>query len=498
VRFLIGQFSHESNCFCAHTTGEAEFRQWDLGHGAEVIESHRGKQTVVGGFIEGLARDGHEAVGSVAAMAVPSGPIEAGFYRQVKGDLLEAVRQAGELDGVLLSLHGAMSVEEAGGVEDPEGDLVAAVRQAAGPGVPIVAVLDLHSDTTELLLQSTDLTLAFNEEPHRDAYERGLEAAALIQRIRRGEIWPMAARERVPMLLPAINMATDQGPMRALHELRADLEQRPGVLDLSIHAGFYGADQPEVGFSVVCTTDGQPDLARRLARQVGEAAWQRREEFLVPAIPIDEAVRQAMALPGPVGLIDEADDPAGGAPADSVEILRGMLRAGVPSGGISTVTDTEVARRMASAGEGARLDTWLGAKTDHLHGEPIEVEGRVVKVHREPIPMDGWSGRLWDVGIVGVLEVRGVLVVVTETKIVAENVDIFEILGFDVRTLKVVSFKGLGLHIRQMLAGKIETCLTVDGVGVTHPDVRKLGPYRRVRRPVWPLDEMAPEAYPAG
>jgi hypothetical protein len=62
--------------------------------------------------------------------------------------------------------------------------------------------------------------------------------------------------------------------------------------------------------------------------------------------------------------------------------------------------------------------------------------------------------------------------------------------------MQAVAFKGLGLHIRQALEGKIKTFLPIDGVGVTHPDVRKLGPYTRIKRPVWPLDEIPLEAYP--
>jgi microcystin degradation protein MlrC len=267
-------------------------------------------------------------------------------------------------------------------------------------------------------------------------------------------------------------------------------------LDISIHAGFYGADQPEVGFSVVCTADNDPELAQRMARQVALAAWKKREEFIIPVIPIDQAVRQALAAGESTALIDEADDPAGGASADSVAILRGMLAGGVVSGGMSTIKDTEVARHMADLGEGASLNTLLGAKTDHLHGEPILVEGRIAKIHRAPIPTDTWSGRLFDVGILAMLDINGILVVVTEQKIITENIDIFEILGYDVRKMQAVGFKGLGLHIRQALEGKIRTFIPVDGVGVTHPDVRKLGPYQRVRRPVWPLDELPMQAYP--
>jgi len=77
-----------------------------------------------------------------------------------------------------------------------------------------------------------------------------------------------------------------------------------------------------------------------------------------------------------------------------------------------------------------------------------------------------------------------------------ENIDIFDLLDFDITKMQV-GFKGLGLHIRQALQDKIRTFIPVDGVGVTHPDVRKLGPYERVRRPVWPLEDVPESHYPA-
>ena len=496
MRFLIGMFAHESNSFCEHTTGENDFKQWELSWGDEVVHNHQGKRTVLGGFIDGLREEGAQVFGSVAATTVPSGPVEQSFYMRIKTDLVDAVRRVGELDGILLNLHGAMSVVEGSNINDPEGDLVSSVREVLGSNIPIGVVLDLHSDTTDLLLQKTDLTLAYNEEPHRDGYDRGVEAANLIKQIREGKIKPIAVRERVPMLLPAINMATDQGPMYELHQLRAELEDVTDVIDVSLHAGFYGADQAEVGFNVVCTTDNQPELAQEIARRMALAAWKKRDQFVVPLISISDAVDRALISDEPVGLIDEADDPAGGGSADSVEILRGMLKGGIHSGGISTINDPSVVGVMVDAGEGANISVSLGAKTDSLHGKPIELQGRVMKIYRRPIPMDHWSGRSFDIGRLGVLEVQGILVVVTETKIITENIDIFEILGFDVTKMQAVSFKGLGLHIRQALEGKINTFIPVDGVGVTHPDVRKLGPYKRVKRPVWPLDHMPLEVYP--
>ena len=495
MRLLIGEFSHESNCFCAGPTRIADFRAHQYLLGDEVIEAHRGKRTVLGGFLDAATGGGHEVIPSIAASCLPSGPVEAEVFDEVRHRLVRAVETAGPLDVILLSLHGGMSVEGAA-ADDPEGEIAAAVRAAAGGCTVIAVVMDLHSDTTDRLLEATDLTLAYNEEPHRDAYERGVEAGELALRARAGAISPVSARAHPPMLLPAINMATDHGPMHDLHRLRAELESETGVLDVSIHAGFYGSDQPEAGFSVVCTTDGDRVLAERLAQRLAHEAWRRREEFIVDLVPLEHAVANALSAGAPVGLIDECDDPAGGGSCDSVAIVRAMRDGGVECGGMSTIFDAESARAMAAAGTGAELTLSLGAKTDSLHGESLEVSGRVGRIHHGPLAVDNWSGRSFDFGAVGVLDVAGVQVVVTERRMVTENVDIFEALGLDVRRMQVVGFKGLGLHVRQALAGKIERFIPVDAVGVTHPDVRELGRFRRLRRPCWPFDDLPLSAWP--
>ena len=502
MRFLIGEFAHESNCFSAELTDRRRFEEGNLYEGDALLAEHDGKGTVLGGFIEAARRDGHTLIPSIAASTFPSGPVDGAFYLWARDAMAAAARAAAPLDGVLLSLHGGMYVAPgprvpAAAVADPEGDIVAAIDLALGGQTPIAVVLDLHSDSTEALLGRTAFTLAYNEEPHRDAYDRGLEAAALMERLCRGEIRPTAARRRALMLLPSINMATDRGPMHDLHELRATLEARPGVLDLSIHAGFYGSDQPEAGFSVVCTTDADPDLAQRLADHVALEAWRRRRDFLVAVTPPDEAVRVARDAGGPVGLIDEADDPAGGTPCDSVEILRSMIDGGISRGGVSTIKDAEAVRAMADAGEGVTLRLSLGAKTDDRHGAPISLCGRVARIDRRPAPVNNWSGRAADVGALGVLDANGILVVVTEHKLVTENVDIFAHLGFDVRAMQAVCFKGLTLHIRQALGDKMRHYIPVDGVGITHPDVRKLGRFEALRRPAWPLDDVSDDAMAA-
>lgn len=494
MRVLLAEIAHESNCFATPATGRAAFEAGELLWGEALARHHADKGTVLGGMLRGLAARGHAAVPVVAASTVPSGPVEGAFFRELAEAVITA---AGEgTDAILLSLHGGLALDDDGGlgapwIDDPEGCLVAAVREAAGPGVPVAVVFDLHSDTTELLLEAADLTLAFNEEPHRDAAGRGEEAALLLDDIAAGRVKTARARCRVAMLLPAIAMATDEGPMARLHGMRREMEARPGVIDVSIHGGFYGSDQPQAGFSVVCTTDGDRGLARALARALAEAAHAMREDFLVPLVAPADAVARALGADGPVGLVDEADDPAGGGACDSVEILRAMVEGGIARGGVSTIFDPVSVAAMEAAGVGGEVSLTLGARTDRRHGRPIAIAGRVVRLSRDGVPKDNWSGRVSDAGLVGVLDAGGILVVVTQRRLVTENIDIFGHFGFDVRAMQAVLFKGLTLHIRQALAGRIATFLPVDGVGVTHPDVTRLGTFRRLIRPCWPFEAVA-------
>jgi len=485
MKILLAEYAHESNCFAVVPATRERFLEQGLLTGEKALSAHRGRSGVLSGFIHVLEAAGHSPEVALAASAFPAGPVKAEFHAWVVRQIVEVSGQG--WDAVLLSLHGAMAVDPIARNPDPEGTIVAALRRAVGPGIPIGVVLDPHSDTSDLLLDAATFTISYNEEPHRDVYERGREAAELLLRIKSGLV-VSTARRRVPMILPAINMATDEGPMADLHAIRAKMEAAPGILDISLHGGFYGSDQPEAGFGVTCIAKDAA-LARSTVDAMAMAAWLRRQQFVIDLVTPQDGVAIALSADEPVGLIDEADDPAGGASCDSVLILRAMIAGGITRGGVSSIFDAASARACADAGVGASVTLALGAKLDPRHGSPVLVNGTVRAIHRGDIATDQWNGKTYDPGILAVLDVAGILVVVTERKFVTENIDVFEPLGFDVRGMQAVAFKGLGLHVRQALKGKIARFVAIDGDGATNPDVRRLGEFLHIRRPVWPLDD---------
>src|SRR2546428_402744 len=136
VRFFVAMFSHETNTFSTIPTDRRQFEARDLRYGGELLEAYRGTGTCLGGMIEAAGARGVTLVPSLAAAASPAGRVTADFYEATTRRLLDDLRGAGRLDGVLLDLHGAMVPE---GLEDGEGDLLRAVRATVGSAVPVAA-----------------------------------------------------------------------------------------------------------------------------------------------------------------------------------------------------------------------------------------------------------------------------------------------------------------------------------------------------------------------
>src|SRR5207244_1010498 len=70
------------------------------------------------------------------------------------------------LDGLLLDIHGAMSVR---GMTDAEADLATAVRKTVGPACLISAPMDPHGNMSRRLVDVLDLATSHRMSPHEDA-----------------------------------------------------------------------------------------------------------------------------------------------------------------------------------------------------------------------------------------------------------------------------------------------------------------------------------------
>jgi microcystin degradation protein MlrC len=478
--------SHETNTFSNVPTDRAQFEARDLRYGGEIVETYRGTGTCLGGMIGAAERLGIALVPSVAAAASPAGYVTRDIYEHVKQRMLTDLEAAGRIDGVLLDLHGAMVPE---GLDDGEGDIIAAVRQAVGPGVPIAVTLDFHGNLGQGMIAGADLLHGYKTYPHVDMAARGAEAAERLAQVVGGRLKPTAAWRKPPLMPPLGRQGTARGPMRRLYDLADEMEKDPKVISVSVFAGFPHADIPDAGLGIYVVTDADQALAERLAGRLARVAWEHRHEFIHTALPVKEAVGRALAADGrPIVLADMADNTGGGAAGDGTEILRELLRVGARSATVACLWDAAAVQECVRAGVGARVTLDVGGKVDDRHGAPIRVTGTVRTlsdgrfIHQGPM-MNGLPGRL---GPTAVLDVNDVKVILISYRWQTLDPEMIRFVGIDPLREKILVVKST-IHYRAAFEPIAREIIEVDAPGLSSSNLARF-PYRRVRRPIFPLD----------
>ncbi len=187
-------------------------------------------------------------------------------------------------------------------------------------------------------------------------------------------------------------------------------------------------------------------------------------------------------------IADISDNPGGGGSNDGVEILRELLKQDVQDAAVATIYDPEAVQQAVDAGVGASIQVTLGAKTDSLHGTPIEIEGYVRLLfdgrfqYRGPMTQGAWGS----VGTSAVLEVLGINVIVSSKRVQSRDPEVFRAAGIDPTEQKVLVVKS-AVHFRAAFEPIAAKVIIADAPGLTTLDMSKFD-FKRIRRSMFPLD----------
>jgi len=136
----------------------------------------------------------------------------------------------------------------------------------------------------------------------------------------------------------------------------------------------------------------------------------------------------------------------------------------------------------------------LGGRTDMpsigLAGKPLTVEGRVLAITDGEFVVTGpmYTGVRMHLGRTAVLDTGRVQIVVTERPHEPFDLGVFTHAGIDPRQKRYIMLKSR-IHYRagfKEIASRIVECA---GEGVTNADL-SVYPYRKLTRPIYPLDSM--------
>ena len=491
MRIAIGQIWQETNTLNPLGTTPADFEQFGICHGDDLVEQ-MANVNELGGFIQSLREwpEPPEIVGLVRLPAWPSGTATAECFAWLRKEFFAAVDAAGNVDAFLLALHGAMV---AAGHPDVEGAILQELRERVGPDIPLVATLDLHTNITNEMVRAADVLVTYHSMPHVDIFETGQRGAEVLRRMLYQGAKPTTAFCKIPAVVPAENSSTEAEAGIAVDLKRrvVELETRPHVLSAGIAPVQPWMDIPQFGSSVIVTTDNDPDAAREACVSVAEEFWRRRREYLPTLVSVEEAVRLAHDQSGLTVLSDAADATTSGAPGDSVWILAELLKYRWPRAALVTVVAPEVVEQCADVAPGTRLTFSLGGRRDNRFGTTIELEASVERCFDARFTMTGHIGKNMpiDMGRSAVLRHESnVCIIVTTRSGPHFAPELFRAAGFNPFEASVVVAKS-PCGFRAVYAAHAAAIYSVKAPGCAPSDFWNYA-YNNIPRPLWPWDEI--------
>jgi microcystin degradation protein MlrC len=490
MRIAIGQLCQESNTFNPIPTTRADFEAFGIHAGDELVE-RMAHTNELGGFIQELrgwpVRP--QIVGLARFWAWPSGPLTSETFSLLLAEFGAALSQAGPIDAILLSLHGALLAAHE---PDVSGYLLGLLRTMVGRRMPIVASLDLHANITPRMVQSADALVLYHTTPHIDVEGTGRRAARVLRRILVDGARPTTAFRKLPMVSP-VERANTQDPASISYGLREKLqawEADPRVLTAGLATVQPWLDIPQLGNAVVVTTADDAPLAESQCAELASEVWNRRGEYMPQIADLVDAVRQVYAEnAGLVVLGDASDATTSGSTGDGTAILAELMRYDWPRPAIATLVGPKAVAEAQERGIGAEWTATVGGTRAPHIARPLTLPVVVENLFDARFVMSGHLAVNLpiDMGKAAVLRHRNMRIVVTSRSGPHFAPQLFHVAGLEPFAASVLVARS-PCGFRAAYAEYARRIIMVRGTGCAPSDFWNY-PYTHISRPLWPWDQ---------
>lgn len=479
ARILIAEMQQETATFNPHLTQYEDFR---VVRGAAILEELRGTNTEIAGALDVFAEHGDiELVPTLAAWAVPHGPVADAVLDRLIQEIMDEVEQHSDVDAVLLVLHGAMASETN---FDPEGTLLAAVRECVG-AIPIVASLDFHAVITDRMLHTADMTVGYHTYPHVDFYETGVRAARNLVRMLKEDARPTTARVKIPLMARGDELLTDTGRFGDAIRMCQAVEESAGGLVGNIYLSNPFTDVPDLQSYVIVTTDGDQERANAEAERIAAFMWDNRDLWMAELATLPEAVAQAQETPGLTVFSDAADATSSGAPGDSNAVIKELLAQNYDKKALVPLIDAPAVAAAFAAGVGSTVTIQLGGTMDPGRHTPFTTTVYVKSLHDGEFAYE--NGVVEQAGRTAVLTIGNIAVLTTERLILFVGRRVFQAFGLEPQDFDLVVAKSPN-GFRTWYESISSRIVHLDTPGSASLNLESL-PYEHCVRPIYPLDE---------
>jgi microcystin degradation protein MlrC len=489
VRILLSEFRQESNSL-APSTSDLEFWRrtgW-------ILEPHEVRARLAGGrsALSGMIDLLDEASAAPSVVFGPSmyaqsgGTAEQSVLEHYWELLRPALEQNAPLDGVFLSLHGALQTTEH---DDAEAEVLRRIRSVVGEECVIAVSTDLHGYISSAFAERADVICGYHTYPHVDFRETGERAAALGLEAIAGRA-PAMAWTPIPMMVSASAYNSLGGPFAELISYANALVATGTIRDYSIYQmqPWLDVERPNSTAIVIADDDA---TARAHSAELAARLYALRHDFVPVLRSIDEVIDLASeaATPKPVILVDSADSNNAGAPGDSMAVAARVLARSAPPRSATVVSDRAAALQAHALGVGATAEFTVGGQSD-AHAPRITATGYVRSLHDGSFRPEGVgsAGAVVELGRTAVIRFGTLDVLVCE--VISGNGDpqLYRAFGIEPTLYDLVVVKA-NTSFRAGYSAFAGVIVDADTPGAAASTVAEL-PFQRLTRDVYPwVDE---------
>ena len=480
MKVMVGLFTTESN---ANVPGKNEIGSYDLGFGDDCVRKLR-----VGEVFQAA---GIDVIPSVYASAGASGVITRETFDYIESLFVRTVKEhLHEIDGIYLHLHGASEVE---GLGSGDHHILAAIRRLTGPYLPIAVACDPHGNLCQEYVDNCTILRSYRESPHTDAQASKRIVSQMMCDLLHDRQHINAVYRKLPLILGGEQSVSADEPVRSINRYMDELEHDPRIRSVSWHVGYIRHDCDVAGCGIVVVPQNTADqaYAETIADQVAETVWNKRHEFHYTGLTAhpDEALKMALdCAEKPVFITDSGDNVTSGATGWNTFVLRQVLAVKELNKRFlfATICDPAAYEMLAKLPDGTETNLKLGVGYDE-YSAPVTLEV-VVKSKGE---LRGFMYRDHNraYGYCVTVSVKGlpVEIMVASNRQAMVEIHQFTDAGIQLDDYDVIVIKQGYIFPELKAAGKL--CVMSLTGGATPQDTASI-PFKRIMRPMFPIDEM--------
>ncbi len=185
-------------------------------------------------------------------------------------------------------------------------------------------------------------------------------------------------------------------------------------------------------------------------------------------------------------IAEPSDNAGGGAASDNTLTIHELIRRNATSAAVAPVWDPIAVQFCVAAGVGAKFALRFGGKASSESGPPVDAEVEVIGIARNS--WQHFGAAKVPLGDTAAIRIGGGIdVILIEKRTQALGAEMFTHLGLDPGSYRILVLKS-AQHFAGAYGPYASLIVRADTGGCCAQDPRG-HVYKRVKRPLWPLDE---------